>query len=97
MAVLEAMAGGCAVVAATEPISNAHLLADGRGIAVPANNVEQTAQALVQLVNDLPLCHRMGRLAREHVAVHHSPAKFRRTLQRVVGVGRAGTSPVPAV
>src|SRR5713226_8001420 len=82
MAVLEAMASGCAVVASTEPISNAHLLAEGRGISVPAGDVEQTALALVRLVNDLKLCRRMGSLARDYIAVYHSPAEFRRTLMR---------------
>lgn len=83
MAVLEAMASSCAVIAATEPMSNAQLLAEGRGIAVPAGNVEQTTQALMQLVNDPLLCRRMGSLARDYIAVHHSPAMFRRDLMRV--------------
>jgi glycosyltransferase involved in cell wall biosynthesis len=82
MAVLEAMASGCAVIASTEPLSNARLLAEGRGIAVPPGDAEQTALALVQLVNDLELCHRMGDLARDYIAVHHSAAVFRRTLLR---------------
>jgi glycosyltransferase involved in cell wall biosynthesis len=82
MAVLEAMASGCAVIASTEPMSNAHLLTEGRGIAVPPGDAEQTALALVQLVNDLELCHRMGDLARNYIAVHHSAVVFRRTLLR---------------
>ena len=83
MAVLEAMASGCAVIASTQPMANAHLLAEGRGIAVPAGEAEQTTLALVRLVNDLELCHRMGELARDYIALHHSPAMFRRTLLRV--------------
>ena len=82
MAVLEAMASGCAVIASTQPPSNAHLLADGRGIAVPEGDAEQTCVALVRLVNDLELCHKMGKLARDYITVFHSPAAFRRTLQR---------------
>ena len=82
MAVLEAMASGCAVIASTEPMSNARLLAEGRGIAVPPGDAEQTALALVQLVNDLELCRRMGDLARDYIAVYHSAAVFRRTLLR---------------
>ena len=82
MAVLEAMASNCAVIASTEPISNAHLLAEGRGLAVPPGDVEQTALALVQLVSDLPLCRQMGNLARDYIEKHHSPAVFRRTLMR---------------
>jgi glycosyltransferase involved in cell wall biosynthesis len=82
MAVLEAMAAGCAVIASTEPLANAQLLAEGRGIAVPPGDAEQTALALVRLVSDLELCRRMGELARDYLAVHHSAASFRRTLMR---------------
>jgi glycosyltransferase involved in cell wall biosynthesis len=82
MAVLEAMASGCAVIASTRPLSNAHLLADGRGIAVPAEDFEQMCQALVLLLNDLELCHKMGQLARNYVATHHSAATLRRNLMR---------------
>ena len=82
MAVLEAMASGCAVVASTRPLSNARLLAEGRGIAVPAGDVEQTGGALARLVNDGELCHIMGRAARDYVSVHHSAAVFRRVLTR---------------
>src|SRR6266567_1206114 len=79
MAVLEAMASGCAVIASTRPLSNTHLLADGRGIAIPVENFEQMCQALVLLLNDLELCHKMGQLARTYVATHHSAAIFRRS------------------
>lgn len=83
MAVLEAMASACAVVASTEPMANAHLLAQGRGIAVAAGDVEQTSIALIQLVNNLELCRQMGQLARNYIAVQHSAVMFRRTLMRV--------------
>ncbi len=82
MGVLEAMASGCAVIASTAPMSNAHLLAEGRGIAVSPGDGEQTAMALVRLLKDLELCRQMGRLAREYIAEQHSPAMFRRTLMR---------------
>jgi glycosyltransferase involved in cell wall biosynthesis/O-antigen ligase len=82
MAVLEAMASGCAVVASTRPLSNAHLLAGGRGIAVSAEDVAQTRDALLRLVNDMELCTRMGRAAHDYVAVEHSAAAFRRILLR---------------
>jgi glycosyltransferase involved in cell wall biosynthesis len=82
MAVLEAMASRCAVIASTEPIANAILLAEGRGVAVPPYDVEQTTKALVQLMNDQELCGRMGSLARDYIALHHSPTVFRRTLLR---------------
>jgi glycosyltransferase involved in cell wall biosynthesis len=82
MSVLEAMASGCAVIASTEPMSNAHLLAEGRGIAVPPGDADQTGTALVHLINDPECCRQMGRLARAYIARHHSPAQFRRTLMR---------------
>jgi glycosyltransferase involved in cell wall biosynthesis len=82
MAVLEAMASGCAVIASTEPLSNAILLAEGRGIVVRPGEVAETSKALNHLLNDVELCHRMGLAARDHIAVHHSPALFRRNLLR---------------
>ncbi len=82
MAVLEAMASSCAVIASTKPISNAFLLAEGRGVAVPPDNAAQTALALVRLVSNLELCRLMGNLARDFIATHHSPTEFRRTLMR---------------
>ncbi len=92
MAVLEAMAAGCAVVASTRPLSNARLLAGGRGIAVPAEDVEQTRAALLRLVNDLELCTRMGRAARDYVAVEYSAAAFRRVLLQATGGQGSGTT-----
>lgn len=82
MAVLEAMASSCAVIATTEPLSNAVLLSDGRGIAVSAGDVIQIRQALVRLLNDPDLCHHMGKMAREYIMIQHSPTLFRRTLLR---------------
>jgi glycosyltransferase involved in cell wall biosynthesis len=82
MSVLEAMASGCAVIASTQPMSNAHLLAEGRGLAVSEGNVAQTSVALLRIVNDLKLCQQMGGLAREYIAQQHSPDIFKRTLLR---------------
>jgi glycosyltransferase involved in cell wall biosynthesis len=82
MAILEAMASACAVIASTQPASNATLLAQGRGIAVPPGDSVQTSKALVQLISDLETCKRMGMLAREYVMTYHSPDAFRRTLLR---------------
>ncbi|WP_246035441.1 glycosyltransferase family 4 protein [Dictyobacter kobayashii] len=82
MAMLEAMASRCAVIASTEPRANAQLLAEQRGIAVAANDVEQTSAALVQLIKQPELCQQMGAAARAYVAHHHSTNMFRRTLQR---------------
>jgi len=84
LAILEAMASNCAVVASSEPLANVHLLAEGRGIAVPVADTMQTSEALLRLVNDLELCHHMGQLARNYVGTDHSPAMFRRTLMRAI-------------
>lgn len=83
MAVLEAMASGCAVIASTQPIANAHLLAEGRGIAVSPGDAEQAALALEMLMNDLMLCRYMGKQARKYIALHHSPDTFQRTLMQI--------------
>ncbi len=82
MAVLEAMASGCAVVASPLPMANVYMLAEGRGITVPPSDVVETSKALVRLLNDLDLCHQMGNLARDHVIVQHSAKQFRRVLMR---------------
>jgi len=82
MAVLEAMASGCAVIASTQPASNAVLLAEERGIAVPPGNAAKTAEALVQLVNNLNLSRQIGQSARKYIAHRHSPSSFRRALMR---------------
>jgi glycosyltransferase involved in cell wall biosynthesis len=85
MAVLEAMASACAVIATTEPVSNKTLLSEGRGVAVSPGNAQQIGEALVCLVNNPELCQRMGQSARSYIAQKHSPAVFRRTLLRVSG------------
>jgi len=82
VAILEAMASACAIIASSVPLANYRMLADGRGIAVPAENVEETSIALTKLVNDLELCRSMGRKAREYVARQHSPAMLKRVLMR---------------
>jgi glycosyltransferase involved in cell wall biosynthesis len=82
MSVLEAMASACAVIATTQPLANAVLLADGRGSAIPPGNTTQARKALEHLLNDSELCRRMGKLARDYIAEHHSPVQFRRTLLR---------------
>ena len=93
MAVLEAMASGCAVIASTQPMSNSHLLAEGRGIAVQSGDVEETCRALTQLASDVERCRRMGQLSRAYIHEHHSPETFKRTLQRATywpGLGQRG-------
>jgi len=83
LAILEAMASGCSVIASAEPLANSRMLANGRGIVVPVGDVEQFSRALVQLLNDQELCHQMGSLARHYVATQHSGALLRRALMRV--------------
>ncbi len=94
MAVLEAMASGCAVIASTQPLSNRYLLAEGRGIAIPVGDVEATTMALLGLLKEPHLCRHMGTLAREYAAVQHSPARFRKMLLQATSgiVGRENTS-----
>ncbi len=82
MAILEAMATSCAVVASTLPLSNKTLLAGGRGIAVPPGDVAETASALERLLHNVELCHRMGALARDYVAREHSSTTFKQVLMR---------------
>ena len=83
VAVLEAMAAGCAVVASVMPQSNAQLLAEGRGIAVTPASATEIGAAITRLCNDIALCHTMGQMAREYVAVYHSPLALQRSLLRV--------------
>ena len=82
MAVLEAMAAGCAVIASVVPQSNARLLAEGRGIAVEPGSSAAISQALVRLCCDLALCRQVGRLAREYVEHYHNAQILLRSLLR---------------
>jgi glycosyltransferase involved in cell wall biosynthesis len=82
LAILEAMASCCAVVATDEPLANVRMLTEGRGILVAVGDAEQTGKALVRLINDPALRHQMGTLAREYIAVKHNPALFRRVWMR---------------
>ena len=82
MAVLEAMAAGCAIIASVVPQSNATLLAEGRGIAVEPGNSTAIGDALVRLCSDLALLRHMGQLAREYVATHHNAEMLARSLLR---------------
>lgn len=82
MAVLEAMAAGCAVIASTRPLSNARLLAEGRGIAISAENVEQLCEALVQLVTHTEMRCQMSALARNYIVTQHNADMLRRALMR---------------
>jgi len=83
LAILEAMASGCSVVASSVPLANSHMLDEGRGIVVPVGDAERTAAALIQLINDPILCRQIGSRAREYVVTHHGSAQLRRALMRV--------------
>jgi glycosyltransferase involved in cell wall biosynthesis len=85
MAVLEAMAAGCAVIASTEPRSNEELLSEGRGMAIPAGDPEALSDALLRAIVDLPRCRQMGRLARVYISKVHTEEALRRSLLRATG------------
>lgn len=85
MAVLEAMAAGCSVIATTEPISNARLLADGRGFAIPAGQAAPIADALTILLTQHERRRQMGRDAQAYMAREHSAEAMRRGLHRATG------------
>ena len=82
MGVLEAMAAGCAVIASTEPKSNARLLDEGRGIAIPPRDAQAVGAALSYALSQPEQCRRMGQAARDYVAMHHSASALRRSLLR---------------
>ena len=90
MAVLEAMAAGCAVVASISPRSNARLLAEGRGIAIDVGKAHEIALALVRLCNDRECCQQMGQDARDYVALHHNAHALRATLLHAVSLATQG-------
>jgi len=67
LAVLEAMAAGCAVVA-TDIAANAELItSDETGILTPAGDVESLAQSLERLIGDPALRLRLGLAGRDRV------------------------------
>jgi glycosyltransferase involved in cell wall biosynthesis len=72
-ALLEAMACGLACVA-TPASGSAGLLADGRGLLIPAGATELWADALRRLAADADLRGRLGEEARAHVVAHYSLA-----------------------
>jgi glycosyltransferase involved in cell wall biosynthesis len=84
LAILEAMASNCVVIASSEPFANSRMLAENRGIVVSVGNIEQTSLALIRLLNDPALCCQMGESARAYVKLYHSPDMLRRTFMRVI-------------
>jgi glycosyltransferase involved in cell wall biosynthesis len=82
MAVLEAMASGCAVVASVEPRSNAHVLANNRGTPLPVDDAAAVGKALAELIAHSERRNDMGRSAREYIERYHSPIALKRSLLR---------------
>lgn len=84
-AVLEAMGAGLMVIASMEPRWMATLLAEGRGMAIPAGDAEAVGAALIAALTDLPRCRQMGTVAREYIKTHHDAESLRRCLLRATG------------
>jgi glycosyltransferase involved in cell wall biosynthesis len=84
-AVLEAMAAGLGVIASMEPRLMAALLADGRGMVIPAGDAGAISVALAEAVRNLPRCRQMGTAARAYIQTHHSAEILRRCLLRATG------------
>jgi glycosyltransferase involved in cell wall biosynthesis len=94
LAVLEAMAAGCAVVATTRPQLIATYLADDRGIAVPDGDLDATAQGIARALGNPELGRAMGKRARAYVVQHHNDAELRRSLRHAIAVATAPREPV---
>lgn len=84
-AVLEAMAAGMAVVASTEPAVHGPMLSEGRGIAVPPEDVDALRAALAAFLSAPQLRAESGRLARAHVERHHAPSVLDHELTAIFG------------
>jgi glycosyltransferase involved in cell wall biosynthesis len=85
VAVLEAMAAGCAVVATTDVRSNARVLAEGRGYPVPAGEARSVAGALARALTHDDERRFAGMAAHAYVAEHHSADALRRCLRQATG------------
>lgn len=95
LAVLEAMAAGCAVVATAVPELIANYLADGRGIAVSPGDAEGLSRGLARVLADVEAARSMGRRARAYVAQHHSDAALRSSLRQAAASATAASSGSP--
>jgi glycosyltransferase involved in cell wall biosynthesis len=85
-AVLEAMAAGLPVVATTEPAVHAAMLAEGRGIAVPPDDVDALSNGLARFAASAQLRSDAGRGARAYVEEHHAPSVLDRELAAIFGI-----------
>jgi glycosyltransferase involved in cell wall biosynthesis len=87
VAILEAMACARLVVATDQPPSAHELLADGRGIVVPAGNVDAYAEALALAVDmGEPGRRAAGDAARRWVEVEHAPDRVGLELARAFSI-----------
>ena len=88
MAVLEAMAAGCAVVATDAPISNVALLSEGRGICLPTKGTQalrsQLEDALRRLLGSPAERRRMGSRASRFIEDHFRPSQVKPDLLNVL-------------
>jgi glycosyltransferase involved in cell wall biosynthesis len=75
VAMLEAMAAGLPV-AATDAGDVPLVVTPHAGVVVPRGEPMRLAQAFEQLLNNRKQLPEMGRAAREHVALHYSPAAW---------------------
>jgi len=85
LAVLEAMATKCAVVASNSPKSHEKLLADNRGIVVLVKNSPEISRAILLLANDAALRKRMGERSREWVIENHSVKSLKAKITTLLG------------
>jgi glycosyltransferase involved in cell wall biosynthesis len=84
IAVLEAMATQCAVIATNSPKSHEDLLAHERGIAVPIRNSSAIAGSIIFLARDAELRKRMGENGRRWVLENHSSKAVKKSLELLV-------------
>lgn len=85
VALLEAMASGCAIVGTTSPISHAYILSEGRGTPVAPDDMEALARAIAQYLVNPALARMAGEQARDYARRHHSAAALRRSMLRATG------------
>jgi len=84
LAVLEAMATQCAVVATNSPKSHEELLAHDRGIAVPIRSSSAIAGSITFLARDAELRKRMGENGRRWVLKNHSSKAVKKSIELLV-------------
>jgi glycosyltransferase involved in cell wall biosynthesis len=84
IAVLEAMATQCAVVATNSPKSHEDLLADDRGMAVPIKSSSAIAESIILLSRDAELRKRMGENGRRWVLENHSSKAVKESIELLV-------------